>query len=54
MLYTKFYTSSDANDLAQSTIKTKLNSLLIEARVPGTYSLLIAGAIARTITWLIL
>ncbi|MEK4127709.1 hypothetical protein NSS60_12975 [Anoxybacillus sp. FSL W8-0382] len=44
----------DANDLAQSTIKTKLNSLLIEARVPGTYSLLIADAIARTITWLIL
>ncbi|EMT44859.1 hypothetical protein [Anoxybacillus flavithermus] len=44
----------DANDLAQSTIKTKLNSLLIEARVPGTYSLPIADAIARTITWLIL
>lgn len=44
----------DASDLAQSTIKTKLNSLLMAAGVPGTYSLPIADAIARTITWLIL
>ncbi len=43
----------DASDLAQSTIKTKLNSLLMAAGVPGTYSLPIADAIARTITWLI-
>jgi hypothetical protein len=44
----------DASDLAQSTIKTKLNSLLLSAGVPGTYSLPIADAIARTITWLVL
>jgi hypothetical protein len=44
----------DASDLAQSTIKTKLNSLLRSAGVPSTYSLAIADAIARTITWLVL
>ncbi|MGG4024937.1 hypothetical protein ABEV13_13470, partial [Geobacillus stearothermophilus] len=44
----------DASDLTQSTIKTKLNSLLRSAGVPSTYSLSIADAIARTITWLIL
>lgn len=44
----------DASDLAQITIKNKLNSLLMVAGVPGTYSLPIADAIARTITWLVL
>ena len=44
----------DASDLTQSTIKTKLNSLLRSAGAPSTYSLSIADAIARTITWLIL
>jgi hypothetical protein len=44
----------DASDLAQSTIRTKLNSLLRSAGVPSTYSLAIADAIARTITWLVL
>lgn len=44
----------NASDFTQSTIKTKLNSLLKAAGVPATYSLAIADAIARTVTFLLI
>lgn len=44
----------NATDVTQTTIKTKLNSELSKAGVPSKYSLQIADAVARTVTWLML
>lgn len=44
----------DATDVTQTTIKNRLNKELKSAGVPSKYSLQIADAIARTVTWLLL
>lgn len=44
----------EASDVTQTTIKNRLNKELRDAGVPTKYSLQIADAVARTVTWLLL
>lgn len=44
----------EAEGVTQSTIKSRLNTYLKNAGVPSKYSLQIADAFARAITWFIM